>query len=849
MNETYSFGEWIKKRRERLRLTQREVANSVFCSVPMIKKIEADERRPSAELAELLAVTLQLPRSDQEIFIEVARGERPVDFLEQAQKRAAIPQLPFHAPTPLPKPVTPFIGRANELTEIGERLAHPNCRLLTLVGPGGIGKTRLALATAQAFQSAFSEGMAFVSLTAITDTNSLADVLARNLRLALQGLPAEQLLNYLHRRNMLRILDNCEQLQGDLNWLSELLAYAPGVKVLATSRQRLHLTEEWLYGVPELAQAVELFVETAQRIIQNFDVERERNAIIHICQLVERLPLAIELAASWTPLMPCAQIADHIQRDITILASEHRNIPERHRSIQALFDHSWNLLPNAQQKVLIGLSLFQGGWQAEQALHIADADLHLLRQLVDKSLVHVGENGRYDLHELTRHYLSSKRVESGRESESRQRHFDAYLALAALLDTQQYGPQGMEAFARFDQEQDNFRAALAWSFESAQPQMTLRLLYHLWFYRFRRGYSSEGERWTTRAIAQAEEVESAHLCLAFTWAFTFTFSQGRYGEAMPYLARLVPMARRLEDAEALVMALISDSWTSTQAEQALHQLDEAIAIIQETKTLHHLLPMFLYTAGIWEERSGRYTGAREHYQRSLDLYRQMGAVELIADPLGLLGQLALQEGHLQEAYDLTVESIEITRAVDKQVSFGDRGGLRLGLIQLYLGEIDAAEQIVQDALRLLEEVTHDMRAQLEAFAYLSEIALVRGEITVAANYLQASLNICRTLYQQLQATAQIEGTPDALPLDLIGLCVRATLVATAQENYVRAATLHSLTESLRAQSVQLIPPPLQTKVEAAMATLRTHLSASALNTARKTGQSLSLAQAFDFLLT
>jgi len=846
--ETYSFGEWLKQRRERLRLTQRELAVSVHCSVPMIKKIEADERHPSPELAELLAVALKVPETEKETFIEVARRERPVDVLWRVQDAAPTFSLPFHPPVTLPRPATPFVGRADELTELGKRLAHPNCRLLTLVGVGGVGKTRLSLAVTQAQQTGFVEGVAFVSLAAITDASLIPDVVARSLRLTLTGQPAEQVLAYLGRRSMLLLLDNCEQVEGDLTWLSDLLADAPGVKMLATSRERLHLAEEWVYAVPGLAQAAILFVETAQRAKQDFNAEAQQPSIARICQLVENLPLAVELAASWTPLMPCAQIADHIQRDSAILATDVRNIPDRHRSIQAVFDHSWNLLSAAEQSALMRLSVFRGGWQAEQALTVADADLHVLRGLVDKSLVLVAENGRCALHELVRQFASRKLDESGQESLTRQRHFDAYLALAAQLDVQQYSPQGMEAFARFDQEQDNLRAALAWSLDSAQAEMSLRLLHHLWFYWFRRGYSREGEHWTIRAITEAGDVESAPLCLALQWAFAFIFNQGRFGEAMPYLDKVLPMARRLEDAEALVMGLMAASWVSLHAEQALKRLDEAIAILQETIHLQHLLPMFYYTSGIWLQRSGRNDAARERYQRSLALYRQMGAVDMIADPLGLLGQFALQEGRLQEAYDLTAESVEAGRAAGRQVAFGDWGGIRLGVIQLYLGDLDAAERSFQDALLLLEGTTHDRRGQQEALAYLSEVALARGDVKAAADHLRASLDVCRLLYRQLQATQKLEGTLDALPVDLIALCGRAALVTAAQGHYERAATLSSIADALRAQSGSVMLPPLQARLDEAMTAIRAHLSESALDTAWKAGQSMSLTQAFTFLL-
>ncbi len=848
--ETYSFGEWLKQRRERLRLTQRELAATVHCSLPMIKKLEADERHPSPELAQLLASALKVPEADHETFIEVARGERPVDGLWHVPDEAATPSLPIHEPVLLPRPATPFVGRADELAQIGERLAHPDCRLLTLVGPGGIGKTRLALAAAQAQQTAFVEEAAFVSLAAITDANLIPDVVARSLRLTLTGPPAEQVLAYLRRRSLLLVLDNCEQVAGDLAWLSDLLAHAPGVKVLATSRERLHLTEEWVYAVPGLTEAAALFIETARRVKQDFNVEGEQPAVTRICQLVENLPLAVELAASWTPLMPCAQIADHIQRDIAILAADVRNVPERHRSVQAVFDHSWNLLSPTEQNALMRLSVFRGGWQAEEALPVAGADLPLLRRLVDKSLVRVGANGRYGLHELIRQYAAQQLGQSGHESETCQRHFEAYLALATRLDAQQVGPQGMEAVVRFDQEHDNLRAALGWGLDREQTEPSLRLLYHLSFYWTRRGYYDEGGEWTSRAIHQAGELESAHLCIALSSACAFSFIQGRFGEGETLALRALAMARRLEDPEALIAAYGTYTFAGVNAEQALKGLHAGIALIEETGKGQESLPLFYYGAASWFHSSGRYADAEDYYQQGIALYRQMGAVDMIADPLGRLGELALQEGRLHEAYDLTVESIAAARAAGYDVVISAWvGGIRLGLIQLYLGEVEAAQRSLEEALLVFEGAPAYERAKQETLAILSEVALARGDVKAAVAHLQASLDICQIFYRQLQATQKLEGTPDALPVDLISLCSRASLVAAAQGHDERAVTLYGIADSLRSQSGQVMIPPLQARLAEAMLATRAHLSENAFDTAWEAGQRLSLSEAFAFLLT
>ena len=845
--QTYSFGEWLKRRRKQLHLTQRELAANSYCSGVMIKKIEADERRPSPELAGLLATSLKIPQPDQELFIEVARGERSVDRLWRLQDQAVTSSPPFHAPVSWPRPATPFVGRTDELTQIGERLTDPDCRLLTLVGPGGIGKTRLAFAAAQSQRSAFVDGAAFVSLAAITDAKLIPDAVARSLGLTLTEPPAEQVLAYLRRRRLLLLLDNCEQLHGDLSWLSELLAHAPGVKLLATSRERLHLKEEWVYVVPGLAQAAGLFEQTAQRIKQDFDAQAEEAAILRICRLVENLPLAVELAASWTPLMPCAAIADHIQRDISILAADVRNVPDRHRSIQYVFDHSWNLLSGAEQDALMRLSVFRGGWQAEEALAVAGIDLLLLRQLVDKSMVRVGEDGRYELHELIRQYTLRKLRQSGHEVEIRQWHLDAYLELATRLDAQQFRPRGMEALARFDLEQDNFRAALEWSLDNGHSEQSLALIYHLGFCWARRGYWHEGGRWALRAVHQAGEQESPLLCLALCYATFFTFVQGRFSEAEPLSLRAMAMARRLEDPEALIRALAMSTFASTDAEQALTNLYRGIELIEETKVAPpYELPQFCLVTGIWLQSSGRYAEAEDFYRKCLSLYQQAGAVDLIPDPLGHLGTLALLQGRLQEAYDLTVESMAAARVAGR---YETSGGWRAqqGVIELYLGEVDAAQESLEEALVMLDGSRYAVEKQ-ETLLIMSEVMLARGDVVAAAAYLEDSLAMCRRLYRQLQATQKLEGMPDALPVNLVGLCACAALVAAAEEDYERAVTLYSIAVSVHSKGGRSVPPPLQAQLDETMTTIRPHLADGAFGTAWRMGQVMSLAEGLSFAL-
>jgi tetratricopeptide (TPR) repeat protein len=473
--------------------------------------------------------------------------------------------------------------------------------------------------------------------------------------------------------------------------------------------------------------------------------------------------------------------------------------------------------------------------------------LNLLRRLVEKSVVRAGENGRYDQHELLRQYGSKKLMQSGYETETRRRHFEAFLRLAARLDELQFGPESLAAVARFDLEHDNLRAALSWSQDSQQPEATLELVDHLWFFWSRRGYYQEGGQWTIQAIQQAGELESVHMCIAMTSAAVFSFIQGQYGQGESLACRAMELARRLEDPEALIAAYGTYTFTSVNTEQALEGLHTGISLIQKTGKLRPLLPLYYQGAATWLHSSGRYTEAEDYYLKSIALFRQMGAADFVADPLGRLGEVALQAGRLQEAYDLTVESITAARATGYDLAFGAWGSSRLGLIQLYLGEVEAAQRSVETALLLCDD-HRDVRVKQEALAVLSEVALARGDVETAANLLRSSLNICDKFYHQLLATQKLEGTPDALPVDLIGLCSRASLVAAAQGNDERAVSLYNLAESLNSQSGQRMIPALQAKLVESIASLRSHLPENVFNTLWEKGQRLSLSEAFEFLL-
>ncbi len=344
----------------------------------------------------------------------------PQEFQTQATA-VSNPPLLHNVPVEL----TPFIGREPELEAITRHLEDPDCRVLTLLGPGGIGKTRLAVAAARQNAHLFPDGLYFVPLAAVPAAESLPDTMCSTLGITLSnGVTAETaLLAYLQPRHLLLILDNFEHLMDGLPLIMRLLQQAPHLQFLFTSRERLNLQGEWAYRVRGLPlpdaesdhdvshySAVQLFARSARRVRADFTLHQENLPyVVQICRLVEGFPLGIELAASWVRALSCQAIAAEIARSYAFLATPWRDMPERHRSLQAVFDYSWQLLTPQEQQHLYQLALFEGSFSWETAVSRTGISLWELSALVDKSFLYRAPQGDwYEMHEMLRQYALEK---------------------------------------------------------------------------------------------------------------------------------------------------------------------------------------------------------------------------------------------------------------------------------------------------------------------------------------------------------------------------------------------------------------------------------------------------------
>ena len=403
----------------------------------------------------------------------------------------------------LPAQPTPFVGREAELAELGRLLAEPDVRLVTILGAGGMGKTRLVLEAAEAQLDSFTHGVFFVSLAPLQSADSIVPAVAKALDFSFyeSSQPVQQLLDYLSRKDVLLVMDSYEHLLDGAGWVTEILKETELVRIMTTSRAKLNVQGEHLFTIlgmdfpdttPGLTDedrseestevnqydAIQLFLQAAHRVQPGFDLTAEnRSHVIRICRLVEGMPLAILLAAAWLEMLSPAEIAAEIDKGIDLLESDLRDMPTRQRSVRAVFDHSWHLLSEHESKVFQALSVFRGGFTRQAARQVVSGSLSDLRSLVNKSLVYRAPTGRYEMHEMLRQYAAEKLATSPADNErARDRHSAYYTVILGGQAGNLKGPQAQSALAEIEQESENAHAAWTWAVEHARLELLEQLM-------------------------------------------------------------------------------------------------------------------------------------------------------------------------------------------------------------------------------------------------------------------------------------------------------------------------------------------------------------------------------------
>ena len=622
---------------------------------------------------------------------------------------------------------TSFIGREKERSDILKLLAQPDCRLLTLVGPGGIGKTRLALQLGTLLRDNFARGSFVAYLQPLRSAEFFVSAVADTLGISLtrQEPPLIQLAHYLSDKEMLIILDNFEHLLDAADQLAILLSSTPQIKYLITSREALNLQEEWLYTVSGLAfpansdsyltgqndDAVQLFNERARRVSPDFAPDSEIGDVIQICRLVGGMPLALELAAAWRKTLNCAEIATEIEGGLAFLATRLRNVSERHYSIQTVFDQTWQRLDEREQAVFKRLSVFRGGFYRDAAVTVTGASLFILSTLVDKSLLSLDGDGRYQIHELLRQYAAEQLEKSASNvAQTQSDHANCYIQFLDQRREDVCGGRQRDALLEIRADLDNIRVAWLW------------------------------------AVAQgdADALQKGSESLGLYYQFLGGYLEG--------------------------LSLFS---------QATNRL---FALPQSEAVDHALLGTRMYEAW-YHLRFGRQEGTEKCMEHSQDIYRRLNLPPLpgyLTDPSAPLSFVALTRGDYQTAADYAEQVREVAEAeqhpINRQFAYHLLSEAHVGL-----GAYETAHKFAQQAYAQ-SFMTGDRWFRAYILNNMGQIAVALGDNHMGKNHFQSS-------YEIRHDFADPEGMALAL-INLGNLSFKERDLAEAEVQFLRSCTIY-----------------------------------------------------------
>jgi predicted ATPase len=636
---------------------------------------------------------------------------------------ASFPPLKSLNQTNLPVQPTPLVGRERELAEVVALLG--SSRLLTLTGPGGAGKTRLALQAAAEVVEAFDDGVWFVPLSALAEVELVPSSIATSV-----GASAD-LQDFLAQKRLLLLLDNCEQLLPELSRVVAELLAAPAVVVLATSRERLALGSEQEYAIPplEIPAASALFTTRARQLDHAYEPDEH---VAEIAKRLDGLPLALELAAARVKVLTTEQIRERLGQSLELLTSGARDAPARQRTLRATIAWSYELLANEERLLFSRLAVFPGSFDLEAAESICEAGLDALASLVDKSLLRQTPQRRFFLLETIREFAREQLDQSDEARELRERHARHYLALAEAY-AEQGGDAGADVFSRLELEHDNLRAALGHFLAAGQLELEQRLAVALYVFWEVRGHFGEGQRWLEADWSS----DSLLRAKALARAASLAFARGEYAEADRLLAESAPLYERLGDHAGTFHVLTNGGvfalrvGNRRRAQSLLTQALEFARDRDDEEAVHIAECNLGYAALTWGDNEGALRLLTPAKAKAEQLSDRRGAV-LCAQNLGF-AMLALDR--LEEAEQLLREGLESARALGyrAEAAYCLEG---LAAVEVERGRwpegarlLAAADRILSDLGAARELAEHELHERTQAILerHLSKPARAAAE--------------------------------------------------------------------------------------------------------------------------
>lgn len=789
----------------------------------------------------------------------------------------------------LPAPLTPLVGREREIAAVCTLLRHPEIRLVTLIGTGGIGKTRLAVHVATEVLADFPDGVFFVSLAPLSDPTLVLSTIAQVLDVKESGArPLPDLLTAdLREKHLLLCLDNFEHLLPAAPQLTDLLSACPHLTVLVTSRAVLHVQGEHLFPVPPLAvpdlarlpptaetlpisAAVALFLQRAQAVQPTFQItSTNARPLAQVCIRLEGLPLAIELAAARISLFPPQALLARLSQRLHLLTSGTRDVPARQQTLRNTIAWSYHLLAEEEQRLFRRLAIFVGGCTLQAVEAVCEAPggvgkrFESVASLIEKSLLQQteqeGEEPRLRMLETIREYALEELFASGEFETTQQAHAAYYLSLAELAELE--GPQQVRWLERLEREYDNLRATLRWGLEPGsgeegehRKELALRLAGVLGEFWTMQWHLSEGRTFLEQAVAASPQAASRLRAKALSVAADlalYQFDTRAEALAEEGLALYQQLADQSGIASCLHVLGICSMWRG--------ESDQARALLEESATLYracgntYQLGWSLVLQGVTDQAQGEHVGARAHYEEALALFRDLGIVEGIAMMHFLLGRL-----HFYcQGDDLTARSFleEASRLFREE---GNTAGVAVSLLRsaeivlLGQGNLAAAYVLAEESLGFFRELSYK-RGVAEALFVLARVQARRGNYSTARCRYEDILTLVRggddtrrhihVAYRVEQSRDRVGGPSDDDHQGNILLYVEGLAeVVAAQGEGAWAARLWGAAEARREEIHAPRPAVFRTEYEHAIAAARTQMEEKPFTAAWTQGRAMTLEQ-------
>jgi predicted ATPase/class 3 adenylate cyclase/DNA-binding CsgD family transcriptional regulator len=762
-----------------------------------------------------------------------------------------------NSPNNLPLQPTPFLGREKEVDAVGQLLRRDSSRLVTLTGPGGVGKTRLALQVAADLSEHFPDGTWLVSLAPISDPDLVLPTISQvlSLREARDQAPLEHVKHALQEKKTLLLLDNFEQVVSAALSVADLLAGCPRLKVLVTSREGLHVRAEREFPVPALAlpdlrhlpdllslsqyEAVALFIERAQAVTPEFQVTNSNApAVAEICVRLDGLPLAIELAAARIRLFPPQALLTRLGQRLPLLTSPARDVPTRQQTLRSTIKWSYDLLTAHEQRLFRLLSVFVGGCTLDAAESVSAAlggapppVMDRVASLLDKNLLlqraQEGAEPRLTMLETIREFGLEALVTGGEMEAARQAHAAYYLHLAEEAEPALKGPHQADWLERLERELDNLRAALSWGLSRGQArersEMALRLGASLKDFWWKRPHAQEGETVLARALERAEGSALSVRAKALMAAGALLGWLGDF-------ERAEALCQQSGDVVGVGYALFTlgqiEMWKPNLA-AARSRFEASLSLQQEVGDKYGMA-WTLHMLSLVDDDQGHYIEGRSHAEAGLLLFREFGDTWSIAHSLLVMAEGFLDEGDAEKAHPLLEESRALLRETGNTYYEGVALG-ELGLVAFHQGKMAVAHALLEEGLTHFQAKNElDIRdGKARTLAQLAQVIAFEGDHATA-----------RALYEQCLATARKQPFQRLTPFYLEGLAG----VVAAQGELLWAARLWGAAEALRDSMGTPIPPAYRADYERAVAAARTHLNEQAFAAALAQGRSMTLEQ-------